>query len=88
MSLTYYNLFNGYSLTRGLEELRPDYIIFDDGLNGLLVEEGYFSSTAGFALYDLPKREFRNFLAERGASVLSFSDPWHGYFEIYAIEWD
>ncbi len=88
MSLTYYHFFNGYSLTQSLEKMRPAYIIVDSSLEGILVDEGYFSSQPGFAMYDLPRKEFEDFLSQRGTKVDEFTNQWHGQFEIYQIHWD
>jgi|GEM_PF-1206908 len=89
LNLTYYHYQNGYSLTEGLEAIRPDIIILDqENLQYWLVDEGYFPSGPGFDLYKLPRQEFEGFLAQRGQLILEFSDPWHGEFEIYAIHWD
>ena len=88
MNLTYYHFFNGYTLLQGLEAIRPQYLIVDTGLQGLLVDEGYFPSGPGFAMYRLPREEFETFLLERGTKVEEFVDPWHGEFQIYQIRWD
>jgi hypothetical protein len=87
LSLTYYHFQNGYTLTEGLETLRPDVIIVDTNLQGLLVDEGYFPPGPGFDVYRLPRQEFESFLAARGTKLLDFTDPWHGRFEVYAIHW-
>jgi 4-amino-4-deoxy-L-arabinose transferase-like glycosyltransferase len=88
LNLTYYNFYNGYGLTEGLEMDRPDYLIVDTALRGLLVDEGYFPPGPGFEIYKLPRQEFEAFLAQRGEKKLEFWDPWHGRFEVYAIRWD
>ena len=89
LNLTFYHFQNGYSLTEGLEAIRPDIIILDqENLQHWLVDEGYFPSGPGFDIYKLPRQEFEDFLAQRGEMLLEFSDPWHGEFEIYAIHWD
>jgi len=88
LNLTYYHFYNGYSLTQGLEADKPDYLIVDTGLRGLLVDEGAFPSGPGFEIYKLPRRELEAFLAQRGEKKLEFQDPWHGQFEIYKIRWD
>lgn len=87
LNLTYYHFYNGYSLTQGLEADRPDYLIVDSGLRGLLVDEGAFPPGPGFAIYKLPRQEFEGFLAQRGTKILVFDNPWHGKFEIYKIDW-
>lgn len=89
LNLTFYHYQNGYSLTEGLEAIRPDIIILDqENLQFWLVDEGYFPPGPGFDIYRLPRQEFEDFLAQRGELILEFSDPWHGEFEIYAIHWD
>ena len=88
LNLTYYHFYNSDSLTQGLEADKPDYLIVDTGLRGLLVDEGYFPPGPGFEMYKLPRREFEAFLTQRGEKKLEFQDPWHGQFEIYEIRWD
>jgi hypothetical protein len=88
LNLTYYHFLNGYSLTEGLEEIRPDILILDEDLQVLLVDEDAYKTNAGFEIYQLPRQEFEDFLAARGEKVLGFWDPWHGWFDIYAIHWD
>jgi len=60
----------------------------DSGLRGLLVDEGYFPPGPGFEIYNLPRKEFNDFLAQQGEKLLEFMGPWHGRFEIYAIRWE
>ena len=36
----------------------------------------------------MPKKELLNFLEGRGEKVYEFSNPWHGIFEIYRINWN
>ncbi|GAB4544531.1 MAG: hypothetical protein Kow0063_38290 [Anaerolineae bacterium] len=89
LNLTFYHYQNGYSLTQGLEAIRPDIIILDEeNLQYWLVDEGYFPPGPGFEIYRLPRQEFEDFLARRGELLLEFSDAWHGGFEVYAIHWD
>jgi hypothetical protein len=52
-----------------------------------LVEEGYFKNE-GFEVYNMPKLEFEEFLAEYGYEVDQYFIPWHGVIEIYALNWD
>ena len=88
LSLTYYHLYNGYSLTEGLEAMRPDVLIVDSGLRGLLVNGAGFPSGPGFEIYQLPRQEFEDFLTRRGEVLLAFSNPWHGEFKIFVVHWD
>lgn len=88
MSISYYHYQNGYTLTQGLEVIRPDVLILDTGLQGLLTDEGYFPEGAGFGFYRLPRQELMDFLAQRGEKVSEFWDSWHGNFEIYVIHWN
>jgi len=87
LSLGIYHLLDGYSVEEGLAAARPDILVVDSALRGLLVEEGYYSDE-GFGYYYLPRQEFEGFLAQRGEKLLEFTDPWHGRFEIYGIDWD
>ncbi len=86
--LTFYHFYKGYSLTESLEADRPDYLIVDNDLRRVLVDEGYFRRGAGFSILLLPKREFETFLAERGTQVMELDDRWHGKLEVYAIDWE
>jgi 4-amino-4-deoxy-L-arabinose transferase-like glycosyltransferase len=87
LGLTFSHFINGDSLEEGFDALRPEYLIVDTGFRGLLVNEGYYN-TEGFEFYKLPRKEFENFLSRRGDKVLEFSNPWHGRFEVYLLEWD
>lgn len=87
LNLTYYHFFNGYDLEEGLTADRPDYLIVDSGLRGLLVDEGYFPPGPGFEIYKLPRQAFETFLDERGTKVEEFDNPWHGKFEVYRLDW-
>jgi 4-amino-4-deoxy-L-arabinose transferase-like glycosyltransferase len=88
MNLTYYHFFNDYSVTQGLEAIRPDYMIVDSGLRGILADQAGFTAEPGFSMYNLPRAEFDAFLAERGTKVDEFTSPWHGTFEVYKIRWN
>ena len=88
MNLTYYHFFNDYSLTQGMEAIRPQYLIVDTGLRGLLMDQVGFTTKPGFSMYDLPRGEFEAFLAQRGHKIDGFVNPWHGIFEIYEIHWN
>lgn len=88
LNLTYYHFLNGYTLTQGLEEIRPDIVIVDDWWRTLLVDEGYFVLGSFRVFYLQPRQEFESFLARRGEKLLDFTDPWQGRFEVYAIQWE
>ncbi len=88
MGATYYHFFNGYSLTESLEKMHPDYLIVDSDLAGILVDDGYFTTQPGFAMYNLPRKEFDDFLSRHGTKIDEFTNQWHGSFEIYQIHWD
>jgi 4-amino-4-deoxy-L-arabinose transferase-like glycosyltransferase len=88
LNLTYYHIYNNYGLTQSLSTIRPDYMIVDSALRGLLVDQGYFPPGPAFEIYKLPNQEFENFLAQRGTKVEEFTNPWHGTFEIYKINWN
>jgi 4-amino-4-deoxy-L-arabinose transferase-like glycosyltransferase len=87
LGLSFLNHEFGYSLTTGLETIRPDYLIVDNGWRGLLVTDNYFSSD-GFEIYNMPRKEFEEFLSSRGEKILDFVNPWHGSFGIYRINWN
>jgi 4-amino-4-deoxy-L-arabinose transferase-like glycosyltransferase len=88
LGLTYYHIYNNFGLTQSLATIRPDYLILDRGLQGLLVDEGYFPPGPAFEIYRLPRNELETVLAERGTKVKEFTNPWHGTFEIYKLRWD
>ncbi len=95
LNLTFYHFQDGSSLTESLETDRPDILIVDTGLKNLLVDQGYFPSNPDpksvwanpSIVYWLPLQEFEDFLNLRGRLLLRFSNPWHGEFEIYSIQW-
>ena len=88
LNLTYYHFLNDYTLTEGFEQIRPDLLILDSDLQVLLVDEGAYITESGFEIYQLPRQEFETILSTRGEKVYGFWDPWHGWFDIYAIHWD
>jgi 4-amino-4-deoxy-L-arabinose transferase-like glycosyltransferase len=87
-NLTYYHYFKGYEVEEGLEALRPDFVIYAGMLRTWQVDAEVFQEGPGWSTYYIPRRPFARFLAERGERVLDFRDPWHGRFEVYAIDWD
>jgi hypothetical protein len=88
LNLTYYHIINDLSLAEGFEKIKPDFLIVDSNLIGLLVDEGAYETAAGFEIYKLPKQEFHDFLEQRGTIILEFTNPWHGEFYIYSIDWE
>jgi 4-amino-4-deoxy-L-arabinose transferase-like glycosyltransferase len=84
LNIIFYNYHNNYTLTQALEAIRPDILIMDPWQRDWLVDDDHI--TVGYP--GLPRQEFEDFLAQRGEKVLEFTDPWHGLFEIYAIDWD
>ena len=87
LNLTYYHELNGYSLAEGFAEIRPDLLILDQDLQALLVDEGSYLNNAGFQIYQLPRDEFEAILTERGELVHGFWNPWHGWIDLYLIQW-
>jgi hypothetical protein len=87
LSLSYYNVYQGYSLTQGLEMIRPNVLIVDDGWRGLLVDQGFFEAE-GFGIFNMPRQEFEDFLEARAERLTEFTDRWHGRFTIYRILWE
>ncbi|HUU35769.1 MAG TPA: hypothetical protein VMW48_17000, partial [Vicinamibacterales bacterium] len=87
LNLTFHHYLNNYTITESLNAIRPEIIIVDGNLQGLLVDDGYFPPGPGFEVYRLPRREFVAFLSRRGRKILDFTDPWHGAFEVYAVQW-
>jgi len=86
-SLSFFHYINGYSLTEGLEAIKPDYDIFDEDVGLRLVDDNYFGKSV-HEMYKIPGKEFMKFLNLRGTNVLEFSDPGHGNIVIYQIHWD
>lgn len=88
LSLGFYRAYQGYSLEQGMEALHPDILIMDTRLHSLLRSEAELSSGYAFDLFNLPRQEFVDFLAQRGLKLLEFNDPWHGNIAVYQILWD
>jgi 4-amino-4-deoxy-L-arabinose transferase-like glycosyltransferase len=87
LNLTYYNFFNDYSLAEAFAAIRPDYVIVDDTQHLLLVEPDQ-ELDPGLNVYRILRDDFEAVLETRGQLVHNFADPWHGYFEVYQIDWD
>lgn len=87
IGLTYAHFLHGKSLEQGFEMIRPDYLILDTGLRGLLVDEGYFNPD-GFEIFKLPRSEFFTILEQHAEKVLEFSNPWHGSIQLYKLRWE
>ena len=88
LNLTFFYVLGGDNVEESLSIIRPNYIIVDNGLRDILVDQGAYKTGAGFEIYKLPRQEFYDFLTLRGEKILEFSDPWQGDFQIYAIHWD
>lgn len=88
LGLTFYRENSGYSLTQAMETMHPDILIVDNWQRRLLRNEGDPALEGMLEFYKLPRQEFEDFLALRGEKLLTFADPWHGAFEIYAIDWE
>ena len=87
-NLSFYNFYQDYSLEEGLAKLRPDYIIVAGLLRHWQTDSKTFETGPGWTMYHIPRQPFSQFLAEKGEKVLDFHDPWHGRFEVYAINWE
>jgi len=85
LTLNYYAFFNDYTLEEGLSAIRPDYIIIDDILRGVLLSFDQFTTSP---FYGVPGDEFYAFLDEQGQLVLELENKWHGVIEVYAVTWD
>ena len=93
LNLTYYHHLNGFTLAEGLQAIRPDIIIVDNVLRSSLSFEDSFQLEGfgvghGHEVWTLPAGEFNEFLAQHGRKLTEFTDPWHGRFDIYAIDWE
>ena len=88
LNLTYYHFLNDLTLSEAFVKIKPDLLILDRDLQALLVDDGAYKTGADFQIYQLPRQELETILAQRGEKVHGFWDPWHGWFDIYAIDWD
>lgn len=86
-NLTYYHYFQNLDLPEALETIRPDYVIVDEHLRSLLIEDPQQHRGSDFAVYLLPKRQFREFLSQHAMLIFEMQDPWHGPISVYAIDW-
>jgi len=86
LNLTYYGFFNGYNVRQAMDAIRPDYIIFDSTQQVVLVDEGQ-TLPQGMNVYRISRAEFLEVLETQGEMVLEFSNPWHGDFQIYRLDW-
>jgi 4-amino-4-deoxy-L-arabinose transferase-like glycosyltransferase len=86
LSIPYYRFFNDYNVQQALEAIRPDYIIVDSTQQVVLVDPGQILPQ-GMNSFSVPRAEFQEFLQTQGELVLEFTDPWHGNFQIYRVNW-
>jgi hypothetical protein len=86
-TLNFYNHLNDMSFDEAMTVIQPDYFIVDYTITLLLADEGEVLPDQLDA-YSIPRGPFEAMLAERGTLVLTFEDPWHSGFEIYALNWD
>lgn len=87
LSLTYYEFYNDYSVTEAFQQIQPDYMIVDSTQQILLVDEGE-ELAPGLNAFKLSREEFTNVLATHAEQILEFTDPWHGTFQVYKMNWD
>ncbi len=87
LSMPYFRFFNDYNIQEALETIHPDYIIVDSTQLVTMVEEGQ-KLAQGMNVYSVPRQEFETFIESRGELVLEFSDPRHGAFLIYRVNWE
>ncbi len=87
-----YQFFNGYSLTKSLNVIRPDYLIVDPILHWTLVDAPYLPPGLDADVFQMPSvginQELADFLTQHAKLVLEFTDAWHGLVQVYAIHWD
>lgn len=86
LNLAYYRFFNSYDAAEALAVIRPDYIVLDEVLSVELVTEDE-ELPQGLNAYRISREGFMQVLDERGTLVRTFTDPYHGSFEIYALNW-
>jgi hypothetical protein len=87
LSLTYYEFYDGYDVTKALETIHPDFVIVDAAQGYVLRAEGEVQPPSQ-ARFGVSKEQFLGFLEAHGKNVLTFDNPYHGHFEIYSISWD
>ncbi len=86
LNLAYYRFFNGYDAAEALAAIRPDYVVLDEVQSVVLADDDE-ELPQGLNAYRVSRAAFMQVLAERGTRVLTFTDPYHGSFEIYALDW-
>ena len=86
LNLTYYGFFNGYNVRQAIDAIHPDYIILDSAQQAVLVDEGQ-TLPQGMNVYRISRAEFHEVLETQGELVLEFTNPWHGDFQIYRLNW-
>lgn len=86
LSLTYYNFFNNYDVRQSFDAIHPDYVIVDGTQQTILVEEGQ-ELVPGMNVYRISREQFMQVLEEQGEMVLEFTNPWHGNFQVYRLDW-
>ncbi|HEY3390446.1 MAG TPA: glycosyltransferase family 39 protein [Prolixibacteraceae bacterium] len=84
--LLFYNFYNGYSLTKGLEMIHPDIIIFDPFMEYILSPDRADSILRTEPI--LPLQEFIDFLNQRGKMLLDFENPGDGHIQVFSINWE
>lgn len=85
LTIAYYHFFNNYDLEEILSRIRPDYVIVDELLRGVITTITEFTVSPN---YGFPGDEFQAFLDEQGTVVLDFVTEEHGQIQVYAIHWD
>lgn len=86
LNLTYYHFQNGYTIAEAFAAVQPDYLIIDAKWRQQLVDDANaYPTEPGFDVYNLPRREFNDFLAQHGQYVSGFYDSVHGFLEIWVL---
>lgn len=86
-ALTYYYFIHGNSVYEALQKIKPDIIIIDSFQRSNLVDKGYYGKTHidQGKMFNLPKREFEAFLAEKTQLLGRIRDRFYGDIEIYKV---
>lgn len=86
LNLAYYRFFNDYDTAEALAVIRPDYVVLDEVQSVVLADEGE-ELPQGLNAYRVSRAGFMQVLDDYGERVLTFTDRYHGSFEIYALRW-
>lgn len=87
-SISWYRVFNNFTLTKSLDIIQPDFILIDDNFRARFVEDSSLIKTTVYnkGLHYLNKNEMDKYLAEQGTLKVSFDSKFYGKIELYQIK--